>query len=246
MKLPHRLLVGIFMLSKHVAQANLADLEAMFDKIEIDTIKFARYMESLLMEEKKCSSATESACRFGNYDDCTSEYPEASCPGKDFALPVCGDGREGGCGALFDFTVSTVRLAPSINTDSEGNPNALSVQETICSTLPADDYMREETNQNSEYWSDYDVSPPTYLYGADNGVFRIFPGNPKSCPRGKGDYDPRLRPWYVSASSGPKDIILVLDTSGSMDQYGRIDVSSKYNACVILVQQQATKFFSYY
>jgi hypothetical protein len=214
------------MLSKHAVQANLNDLEAMFDKIEMDTRNFARYMETLIMTEKKCSSATERACMFGNYDDCTSEYPEASCPGNDYALPVCGDGKEGSCGALFDFTASTVRLAPTIETEQTGNPKALSVQETICSTLPADDYMREETVQNSEYWSDFSVSPPAYLYGADNGVFRIFPGNPHSCPNGKGDYDPRIRPWYVSASSGPKDIVFVLDTSGSMSEYGRMDVST--------------------
>merc|ERR1711991_705374 len=30
--------------------------------------------------------------------------------------------------------------------------------------------------------------------------------------------DARRRPWYVAASSGPKDIVLVLDTSGSMSQ----------------------------
>ena len=32
-----------------------------------------------------------------------------------------------------------------------------------------------------------------------------------------------MRPWYVAASSGPKDIILVLDTSGSMGTEFRID-----------------------
>jgi len=29
-------------------------------------------------------------------------------------------------------------------------------------------------------------------------------------------YDPRIRPWYVAATSGPKDVVLVVDTSGSM------------------------------
>jgi hypothetical protein len=31
-----------------------------------------------------------------------------------------------------------------------------------------------------------------------------------------GDYDPRFRPWYVSAVSGPKDVVIVLDRSNSM------------------------------
>ena len=29
-------------------------------------------------------------------------------------------------------------------------------------------------------------------------------------------YDPRYRPWYAAAASGPKDVVLVIDTSGSM------------------------------
>merc|ERR1719506_3539633 len=33
------------------------------------------------------------------------------------------------------------------------------------------------------------------------------------CPS---SYDPRFRPWYVSAASGPKDVVIVLDISGSM------------------------------
>ena len=211
------------MISSTHADSN--DLEAMFQKIEGDAAKFARYFESLLMTDKKCSSATQSACMGGNYDDCASEYPEASCPGNEYAIPVCGDGNEGGCGALFDFTASTVRLSPDIDTfESSGNPVDLSVQETVCTTLQADEYMREQTVQNKEFWDDYSVSPPWYHYGADDGVFRIYPGNPKKCPS---DYDPRLRPWYVAASSGPKDVVLLLDTSGSMRDYGRMDVSNK-------------------
>ena len=29
-------------------------------------------------------------------------------------------------------------------------------------------------------------------------------------------YDPRIRPWYVAATSGPKDVVIVIDSSGSM------------------------------
>eukprot|EP00979_Chaetoceros_neogracilis_P005874 scaffold1133_cov294-Chaetoceros_neogracile.AAC.19 len=46
----------------------------------------------------------------------------------------------------------------------------------------------------------------------------------KSCnEESNSSYDPRVRPWYVAASSGPKDIILVLDISGSMEIEQRID-----------------------
>ena len=51
------------------------------------------------------------------------------------------------------------------------------------------------------------------FFGSQEGMFRISPGRQwATC----GTYDPRIRPWYIAASSGPKNIILVLDTSGSM------------------------------
>lgn len=31
------------------------------------------------------------------------------------------------------------------------------------------------------------------------------------------DYDPRFRPWYVSATSGSKNVIIVIDVSNSME-----------------------------
>ena len=34
------------------------------------------------------------------------------------------------------------------------------------------------------------------------------------------EYDPRFRPWYVAAAAGPRDIILVVDMSGSMKAGG--------------------------
>lgn len=51
-----------------------------------------------------------------------------------------------------------------------------------------------------------------------------FKGTLEECPTGESDYDPTVRPWYVAASSGPKDIILVLDTSGSMQTADRIGI----------------------
>ena len=50
----------------------------------------------------------------------------------------------------------------------------------------------------------------------------MLPGYSFDCPYGEFTYDPRVRPWYVGASSGPKDVIIVLDTSGSMNSLGRM------------------------
>ena len=55
----------------------------------------------------------------------------------------------------------------------------------------------------------------------------MLPGTPGKCPNGRNTYNPTVRPWYVAASSGPKDVILVIDTSGSMRERGRM--VSKFN-----------------
>ena len=78
-----------------------------------------------------------------------------------------------------------------------------------------------------------DVKPIVLYLKLRNSVFRIFPGSPNTCPNGRNDYDPRVRPWYIAASSGPKDVILVLDTSGSMRYHKRLVSNHKHNFRVL-------------
>ena len=60
------------------------------------------------------------------------------------------------------------------------------------------------------------------FFGARNGVMRLYPArHSKVCD----DYDNRKRPWYIAASSGPKDIIIILDISGSMRRQDRISLA---------------------
>ena len=58
----------------------------------------------------------------------------------------------------------------------------------------------------------------TAYIGTSLGSFRAYPTitsydyETGTCT----DYDPRFRPWYVTATSGAKNVILLIDTSGSM------------------------------
>lgn len=38
-------------------------------------------------------------------------------------------------------------------------------------------------------------------------------------------YDPRFRPWYSISASGPKDVVMLIDQSGSMQQAGRMKMA---------------------
>ena len=54
-----------------------------------------------------------------------------------------------------------------------------------------------------------------YFGGQETGLFAQYPASIKTQCWCDG-YDPRYRPWYAAAVTGPKDFVMVLDVSGSM------------------------------
>eukprot|EP00794_Sanderia_malayensis_P007161 gene7161-7968_t len=56
-----------------------------------------------------------------------------------------------------------------------------------------------------------------YFGNAHNGVFRTYPGKRWNVDSANRDlYDCRRRGWFIQASSSPKDLIIVIDGSGTM------------------------------
>ncbi|XP_066266501.1 voltage-dependent calcium channel subunit alpha-2/delta-2-like isoform X2 [Branchiostoma lanceolatum] len=51
------------------------------------------------------------------------------------------------------------------------------------------------------------------FFTSQSGMYRMFPGVAQERCH---DFDPRLRAWYVSATTGPKDVVIVIDSSDSM------------------------------
>ena len=81
--------------------------------------------------------------------------------------------------------------------------------ETACYSRLTEAYMVDNSTELFKY------------FGARNGLFRMYPAQGrKNC----GSYDPRIRPWFVAAASGPKDVVLVIDGTNSM---ARIDGALK-------------------
>ncbi|XP_066524983.1 voltage-dependent calcium channel subunit alpha-2/delta-4 [Hoplias malabaricus] len=80
-----------------------------------------------------------------------------------------------------------------------------------------DVYMSEALND--VFVSNFDKDPTlTWQYfGSATGFFRLYPGiqwTPDE--NGVVTFDARNRNWYIQAATSPKDIIIVVDTSGSM------------------------------
>ena len=55
-------------------------------------------------------------------------------------------------------------------------------------------------------------------FGSSQGLIRLYPAREwdTNFAGFYNDYDPRVRNWYIAATSGPKDVIIVVDCSLSM------------------------------
>ena len=91
------------------------------------------------------------------------------CPGHDYAIKSCGKGEEGGCGALFDFTSSIVSVAPKGSKHFSLVERDDRIKDNICSSLPAEKYMTEVTEESMPYWNSFSVNPPWLYFGSENG-----------------------------------------------------------------------------
>lgn len=83
-----------------------------------------------------------------------------------------------------------------------------------CATKPAKEYWQSHlpANETRVLWQ--------YFGGQYSGNIEFFPGFYDATP--DPDYDARFRPWYSAAATGPKNVVLVIDTSGSMVDADRI------------------------
>lgn len=139
------------------------------------------------------------------------------------------------CPLLGIRRVSAVRL-PREDLDGEDkNPTDLDVIETVCYSTSLDIPLRDSFNGVR---STADVNRVFTYFGSWNGVMKIFPGG--SYDRECGEYDPRVRPWYVTASSGPKDVVILMDSSNSMRNGDYFDLAKSAVIAVLNTMNEQT------
>ena len=124
-------------------------------------------------------------------------------------------------------TYSTVSLPASLTQAPKDNPSDPEIIDSACYSCLAELYMSDKYEQDEEYWSKYNVQPSWTYFGAHNGLFCRIPAVHQ---KQYGEFDPRRRPRFVAASSGPKDLVLVIDVSSSMSA-----VSSMYPAVFMIL-----------
>lgn len=180
------------------------------DKLENDVVEFGQHLEGLY--SNRCKDAQLQNRRRGNYDACQSAFPNAECLGDtSFHVATCA-GQEEFCPGMYDFSVSTVRLPAHLLSEDINTTDSRAL-EAVGYTQGMEEWLQDKRAADEHFWHEMDIQPRAWHFGSTSGAFRIYPARPsEEC----GAYDPRTRPWYVAASSGPKNVILVLDTSRSM------------------------------
>jgi hypothetical protein len=166
----------------------------------------------------------------GTLDNSTCDI-YSSCS-AELADPFChfnyGNSKGCGCdkGRTIDSKNAVVKTSPKLLA------SAYSVKRTACEAkhIQADltDMYNNMIEKGDAKW---------LFYGSKDGVLINFPGivwdeNIADDQCGTG-YDARIRPWHMTAATGPKNLILILDTSGSMAMYDRIGMLQRAAKAVL-------------
>uniref|UniRef100_A0A3Q1GTX4 Calcium channel, voltage-dependent, alpha 2/delta subunit 2a n=1 Tax=Acanthochromis polyacanthus TaxID=80966 RepID=A0A3Q1GTX4_9TELE len=93
--------------------------------------------------------------------------------------------------------------------------------------IPTDIYKGSPTILNELNWTQAlervfienrrdDSSLRWQVFGSATGVTRYYPATPWRAPNKIDLYDVRRRPWYIQGASSPKDMVIIVDVSGSV------------------------------
>ena len=133
-----------------------------------------------------------------------AESEGGSCEGGFFDLKECG----ATCDHLISWDHSTVRLPDNLMDYMSKQPLTHVSTEYVCMGLEIDEWWKAKTAELLVSKEFGDIVP-TSFFGAEDGTMRMYPArHSRDADRGCTSYDNRRRPWFVAASSGPKDLIL--------------------------------------
>lgn len=176
------------------------NLQQVIQSFETEVISKADSIAQALISCSQCSSS---------YKSCVSNLPSVQCFGnfKNKNCESCYD-----TSGMMLSNESTVHLGNVFFPVVDENESV--VRQLVCSSKTAEQYLKGNSNSN--------IIPKWQYIGTYNGIFRSFPGV-ESCSA----YDPRIRKWYVGAATGAKNVMIILDISGSMIQGSRLSIAKK-------------------
>ena len=130
--------------------------------------------------------------------------------------PDCPATTHTTCSLDVSYSASNIKLVTG------SDPYSKNMREAVCVLSDLDRLWEED------YVEILDLNNyPENIYASvgDTGSFIQYPAVEwQGCPD---TYDPRFRPWYSSAATGPKNVIIIIDTSGSMGSYSRMSLAKE-------------------
>ena len=179
------------------------------------------HKEDAVLEFKLALEAARIGISNGTLSNATCDVYSACS--AELASPFChfNYGNSAGCGCETGRTVdssnSVVKSSPQLGA------SPYSVKRTACEAKHVDATLR------NLYGSMIEEGDAKWLfYGSNDGVLINFPGivwdedvADNACGA---SYDARIRPWHMAGATGPKNLVLILDTSGSMQLQNRLSL----------------------
>ncbi|XP_020618652.1 voltage-dependent calcium channel subunit alpha-2/delta-4-like [Orbicella faveolata] len=166
--------------------------------------KMKQQLEKVLREKiasiKNLAAKTEELRKNYTYDPSLKETDYFNS--KDLkGLPLAIDDR-------FSTDVEINMSSSVIHIPTDVFSGGVGIVNTIKWTSGLDKYFKEnEMTNHSLLWQ---------YFGSADGVYRVYPGFKWTTESKQDIFDHRRRGWYIQGSSSPKDIVLILDLSGSM------------------------------
>ena len=194
-----------------ISDASVLNLRIFMNEMEFMALSVAREVENIYAD--RCSRL--SSCV--SFHECKSTFREATAECRTDYVADCKDVENSGCGKTYDFYQTNVRIPSQLLNTQTSQPEDPHLKEDLCYSNTMTETFRSAAI-DLQKTSDKILQPPQTFFGTSNGMFRIWPAqHSEVC----GIMDTRIRPWFVAASSGPKDVVIVIDKSGSMGVQNR-------------------------
>ncbi|XP_073708708.1 voltage-dependent calcium channel subunit alpha-2/delta-2-like [Garra rufa] len=153
------------------------------------------------------------------YGFSSKEPPPLSCGGR--ITPVMPPDDDDGENLLENPNSLSLEFVDDPNFKNKVNYSYTAVQ------IPTDIYKGSPTILNELNWtqslervfienSREDPSLRWQVFGSATGVTRYYPATKWRAPNKIDLYDVRRRPWYIQGASSPKDMVIIVDVSGSV------------------------------
>lgn len=189
------------------AQAPTSGLDRLFVDSAGRVTKVADAAREALEPSDPCRSNEAIAACDCTFSPCGSRFEASLTCTPDFGANSQTCGGPNCKESKLDYDNSFVHVGRGLlQTDGGATPT---IAKDICVTRSMDKSVFRSLSSARQF---------TY-FATSHGVFRVHPGRPSFVTDALGTctkWEPRLRPWYSEASSGPKDVVVAVDASEQM------------------------------